>query len=584
MTDAEILEAARAWLRDDPDPETRAAIVTLLEVGDPASLRDHFGGRLEFGTAGLRGALGPGPLRMNRALVRRVTAGLGDYLLATVPGAAGDGVVIGYDGRIGSREFAEDAARVLAGKGIAAWLHTDLVPTPQLAHAVTYLGASAGIMVTASHNPPEDNGYKVYWGNGAQIIPPHDAGISAAIDRVGSLRDLEVPPLDSLRADDKVRDVPDSVLQHYLRRVASLRVHRERGVEVVYTALHGVGGALVRRVLLAAGHRAFHSVPEQEQPDGQFPTVRFPNPEEPGAMDLALALGEEVHAHLVIANDPDADRLAVAARDADGALRMLDGNQIGVLMAADLLEHGPGEDAGPRMVATSIVSSRMLETIARAHGVAYADTLTGFKWIANAAIAHEAAGGRFVMGYEEALGYSAGSVVRDKDGVSAALLLVDLAAWLKKKGQTLFDRLEALYRQYGYFASRQRAVTLKGEAGARQIAAIMAHFRDNPPAALGGRALTRFGDLQRGQELDPATGALTPTTLPPSDVLVYQFGPDLRVLVRPSGTEPKIKLYFELRDALGADETLADARARVGAEVDALADGLLAEALAVEST
>jgi len=576
MTDAEILEAARAWMADDPDPETRAATERLIAAGDPQALRACFGDRLEFGTAGLRGKIGPGPNCMNRALVRRVTAGLADHVLDAVPDAAERGVVIGFDGRVGSRVFAADAARVLAGKGLPVWLHDEVCPTPQLAHAVTHLGTAAGVMVTASHNPPQDNGYKVYWGNGAQILPPHDGAISAATDRVGATSEIAVPDLDGLRAEGRVRSVPDSVLRAYLDEVAALRVHTEGEIEIVYTAMHGVGAKLLRQVMTEAGRTALHFVAEQEQPDGAFPTVKFPNPEEPGALDLAKALAEKVGADVVIANDPDADRLAVALPDATGTWKALNGNQIGVLLAADLLEHGPGEEAGRRMVATSIVSSRMLETIAAEHGVAYADTLTGFKWIANAAIDHEAAGGRFVMGYEEALGYSVGSVVRDKDGVSAALVLVDLAAWCKARGETLFDRLEALYRRYGYFASLQRSLVLPGETGAKRIAAIMDALRAEPPDTLGDKALTRVRDLLRGTDRDLSAGTDKATTLPESNVLHFQYGPDLRVLARPSGTEPKIKLYFEVRDVIGRDEALDDAASRVGARVAEVADELLA--------
>ena len=581
MTDAEILAAARAWCTDDPDPATKAAAEALVAKGDPAVLRDHFGARLQFGTAGLRGALGPGPNRMNRALVRRVTAGLGSYLLEHVGDAAGKGVVVGRDGRHGSPEFAEDVDTVLAGAGIRVWFHEQMCPTPVLAHAVVHLRAAAGVMVTASHNPPQDNGYKVYWSDGAQIIPPHDHGISARIDTIRQLAGVPIPDFHPARRDGRIKYVSDDVFEAYLEKVLALRVHRETGAKIVYTAMHGVGARSIRRVLHEAGHDDLHFVAAQVDPDPAFPTVKFPNPEEPGALNLATTLARVVGADVIIANDPDADRLAVAARERDDNYKPLSGNQIGVLLAADLLENGPGENGGRRMVATSVVSSRMLETVANAMGVAYADTLTGFKWIAAEALKHEAAGGRFVFGYEEALGYSAGTVVRDKDGVSAALLLADLASHPKARGETLFDRLEALYRQYGYFASAQRSLTLPGASGRRQIEAIMALLRERTPTELGGAALTRFRDLEKGVDKDIVAGTTGTPTLPTSDVLHFQYGPDIRVLARPSGTEPKLKIYFEVRDTLALEESLHDGIKRVGERVDDIATELMALVKAV---
>ena len=563
MSTPDALKAlALAWAADDPDPLTVAATHALVAKGDAALLADHFGTRLEFGTAGLRGALGPGPNRMNHALVRRVTAGLGHYLLREVPEARRQGVVIGFDGRIGSREFATDAALVLAGLGIVAWLYDEVCPTPELAHGVTHLGASAGIMVTASHNPPQDNGYKVYWGNGAQIVPPHDRGISAAVDAIGGIAELRLPDGAAARAEGLVRPVPPAVLQTYLEKVAALRVHHETGVRIVYTAMHGVGKRLIEQVLLPAGHTDLHLVAEQAEPDGRFPTVKFPNPEEPGALDLSLALAVRVSADLVIANDPDADRLAVAVPRGDGTWRALTGNEVGCLLAEDLLTHG-GQEAH-RLVATTVVSSALLSRIAAAHGAAYAETLTGFKWIANAALRHEAGGGRFVMGYEEALGYSAGSVVRDKDGVSAALLLCDLAAFEKARGRTLLHALESLARRYGQYVSSQKSITLPGADGARQIREIMAALRRAPPVDFAGTAVLAARDLAIPTRPD----------LPASDVLAWELEGGGRILARPSGTEPKIKFYFEAREPVAADESTADAegraRARLGAWMSAL--------------
>ena len=553
----EVLRSrARAWLEVDPDPETRAATLALLEADDPAALREHFGARLAFGTAGMRGPLGPGPNRMNRALVRRVSAGLADYLCAQSVDLEADrrrGVVVGYDGRVGSRVFAEDTAGVLAARGFVAHLSPTLCSTPVLAFAVHHLGAVAGVMVTASHNPPGDNGYKVYWRNAAQIIPPHDAGIAAAIDQVESAEGTpEALSLEAALAAGRLQTLPDAVEAAWRSAVLAQRVHPAPGARVrfVYTAMHGVGYAPLGRLLAAAGHDDLHPVVEQVEPDGRFPTVAFPNPEEPGALDLAYARARAIDADVVVANDPDADRLAVAIPDRAGQWRALTGNEVGVLLACDLLAHGPQDPH--RLVATTIVSSVMLARIARTLGVGYAETLTGFKWIANRALAHEADGGRFVMGYEEALGYSVGPVVRDKDGLSAALILLDLVAFEKARGRTLNDTLDDLARRFGVSATAQHSVVLPGTEGAGQIAALMARLRATPLGSLGGVEITHTRDLARPES--PA--------LPTADVLTYDLADGSRILARPSGTEPKIKFYFEVLETTAEGEALETARHR----------------------
>ncbi len=544
-----VLEAARAWLAEDPDPETRAELGDALERGDLALLTEWFGARLEFGTAGMRAALGPGPNRMNRAWVHRVTAGLAAVLEGPGP------VVVGYDGRRGSAPFAADAAAVLLGAGREVYLFDRVCPTPELAHAVVALGAVGGVMVTASHNPPGDNGYKVYARNGAQIIPPLDGLISAAIDRVG--------PLAGIRRGDLagVTPVPPGIRAAYVAQVLALRVHPGGPTPTaVYTAMHGVGSDLLGVLFAAAGRAGgLVPVPEQAEPDGRFPTVSFPNPEEPGALDLALKLASERGAAVVLANDPDADRLAVAV-PYEGGWRPLTGNQVGCLLAEDLLAHGPHDRR--QLVATTIVSSRLLARIAAYHGAEYAETLTGFKWIANTAIPFDASGGAFVLGFEEALGISAGSVVRDKDGISAALLILDLVAHLALRGETLIDALVRLYRLHGLHQSGQRSMTFPGRAGQDRIAAISAQLRRDPPSHLGGVAVATIRDL-----LAPGS------PFPPSDVLAFDLADGSVVLVRPSGTEPKIKLYFEVRESM-ADLSLAAAEARAVARLAALQSDL----------
>ncbi|MCA9537616.1 MAG: phospho-sugar mutase [Myxococcales bacterium] len=567
------LEIARRFVAEDPDPKTRAAGQALLDAGDAAAIADHFGARLEFGTAGLRAALGPGPNRMNRAVVRRTTAGFGHYLLGTLPDAAKRGVAIGFDGRHGSREFAQDAAAVLAGLGVRVLRFTEVVPTPLLAFAVKHHGCAGGVMVTASHNPPADNGYKVYWADAAQIVPPHDAGISAAIDAIETLATVEVPALDAVGG--LVEVVPPSTVAAYLDAVAALRVF-PGGVplRVVYTAMHGVGRKMVEAALDAAGYTDRHLVVEQCEPDPDFPTVAFPNPEEPGALDLALALAGKVGADLLIANDPDADRLAVAVPDGQGGYRALTGNQIGVLLADELLQYGKA--APGRLVATTVVSTGLLARLADEYGADYVETLTGFKWIAAAALRRDAAGGRFVFGFEEALGYSAGSVVRDKDGVSAALLFCDLAARCRAEGRGVLDRLAAIYRRHGLFQSRQHSLKLPGAEGAKRIEALMAALRADPPTQLAGTPVLRVRDLLTGEAREG--GRTTPIDLPRSDVLAFDLADGSRALVRPSGTEPKIKFYFEVRAPFAEGDALAAAEARAAGRLDALQTDLLTRA------
>ncbi|MCE9578367.1 MAG: phospho-sugar mutase [Deltaproteobacteria bacterium] len=560
------LDLARTWLAADPDPTTRAeldALVARAAAGDAAAIADldeRFAARLAFGTAGLRGVLGAGPGRMNRKVVIETSTGLGAYLVAHVPGAAAQGVVIGYDARHNSRVFAEDTARVLGGMGIRAYLAHVPWPTPTTAWAVTSLGAAAGVMVTASHNPPEYNGYKVYWGNGAQIIPPHDDGIARAIDRAATGPLAHPPPLDELRAGGHVIELGDATMQAYLDQVAGLLVARDApraGLVIAYTPLHGVGADAVERALAAAGFDQVHTEPSQREPDAAFPTVAFPNPEEKGAMDRVLALATRVKADLILANDPDADRLAVAIPDGDG-YRQLTGDQVGALLADYLVGHMP---PGKHMVATTIVSSQLLRYLALATGCDYRETLTGFKWIGNAALAWEReTGGHFVMGYEEALGYSVGPMVRDKDGVSAALLFAELAAWNRAQGRSLAAHLDDVYRRVGLFVTEQVSMTAPGQAGLATIRNLMARLRATPPTAIGGHAVTEAIDLVRGHG-----------DLPASDVLIYRLEGGHRVIVRPSGTEPKLKSYYEVRVTVG-DDAIALARTRGLAELAALRD------------
>ena len=535
-----LVERARAWIADDPDPQTRAELAALVDrVTDGLGaqearddLADRFAGTLEFGTAGLRGELGAGPRRMNRAVVIRAAAGLARWLRARDGGA----VVVGFDARYNSDVFARDTCAVMEAAGVEAMVLPRPLPTPVLAFALRYLGADAGVMVTASHNPPRDNGYKVYLGDGSQIAPPTDTEIAAEIAAVDAV--ASVP-----RADDGWVTLDDSVLEAYLDRAAGLLDESgPRELSIVYTPLHGVARDVVLAAFERAGFAAPVVVPTQADPDPDFPTVAFPNPEEPGALDAALALATETGADLVLANDPDGDRCAVAVPDGRG-WRMLTGDEVGVLLGWHLMTRG-----ATGTFANSIVSSTLLGRIAETAGVGHAETLTGFKWIT------KAPGLRY--GYEEALGYCCDPEgVKDKDGVTAALLVAELAAALKSRGRTLLDVLDDLALVHGLHLTGQVSVRVTDLA---VIGSLMARLRSAPPSDLGGMAVQGTDDL-----LDPGG------PLPPTDGLRFRLVGGARVIVRPSGTEPKVKCYLEVVEPVAGGDVAA-ARAAAGARLDAL--------------
>ncbi|HVJ88416.1 MAG TPA: phospho-sugar mutase [Labilithrix sp.] len=587
---ADVIKQARAWAEADPDPAARAEIEALLSTPDPAKtdLADRFAGSLEFGTAGLRGIIGAGPNRMNRAVVLRTTWGLARHLLDTGGAVAAEkGVAIGYDGRRMSKQFAEDTACVLAAAGVKAKLFEELVPTPLLAFAISRLGCAAGVMITASHNPPEYNGYKAYWGNGAQIVPPIDVGIARAIEAAPVAKDVPRLSIDEARAKGLVSMLGDDVEQAYLAEVKKLgaRSDGDRSLSIVYTPLHGVGDKLARMAFAQAGFTNVVSVPEQQRPDGAFPTVEFPNPEEKGAMDLAFALARATKADLVLANDPDADRLAVAlpSEGSPTGYVQLSGNQVGVLLGHYLLTGGLESldravkpKVGEPLVIASIVSSPMLGVIAKDLGALYDEVLTGFKWIANRALDRKKkSGDHFVFGFEEALGYTVGSLVRDKDGISAAVVFAEFVAVLRSQGTDVPTHLENLYRRYGLFTSTQVNLTRKGAQGIAELRAIMQRLRDNPPTKIGDHAVASVRDFQK-QVVAFADGTQKPLDLPKSDVLAFELTNGSRVIARPSGTEPKAKFYFDLREQILEGESLAAAEARASATMKKLADAFVA--------
>ncbi|SDR82976.1 phospho-sugar mutase [Agrococcus carbonis] len=548
-TDA--LAAARAWAAADIDDGTRAeleATIAAAEAGDEAAMAevaDAFRGRLQFGTAGLRGAIAPGPNRMNRVVVQQASAGLAAYLLERRPHPS---IVIGWDGRRGSEVFARDAAEVLAGAGVRAVLLPRLLPTPVLAFAVRHLGMSAGVMVTASHNPPADNGFKVYLGDedeGSQIVPPVDGEIAALIERAAA-----TPVADYPRGEPEIAG--DGVWHAYVESTAAISQADQglpgaTGPRVVYTPLHGVGLETVEAVLERTGFPPVIPVPEQARPDGAFPTVDFPNPEEPGALDLAMALATAEQAELILANDPDADRLAVAVPDdaAPTGWRMLSGNEVGLLLGWDAARSARGQG----VLAASIVSSPGLGTIAEAHGLEFVQTLTGFKWVSRVP--------GLVYGYEEALGYLVNpGTVRDKDGISALVRVLTLASELYERGSSLSEELLALAAEFGAFESGQVSVRVTDLA---RIPAIMARLRAEPPAELAGAAVTAADDLAL-----PEHGSV-------GDILRFTLADGARVMVRPSGTEPKVKVYIDATSTEGPPaQRVRAARARVAEIAEAV--------------
>lgn len=566
--DEGLLEVARAWMTGDPDPATRAELESLIASGNASELAERFSAPLEFGTAGLRGIVGAGPARMNRAVVIKTTRALAEWLLTKVPDARARPVVLGWDGRLSSHELAQDTAGVLAQAGLTVRFFEHPVPTPLVAFATRELSAIAGIAITASHNPAEYNGYKVYASNAVQIVPPVDVEVAERIARIGPA--VDVPRIEGALDHTTARSerISDSLEDRYLALLDAARPSRPHrtDVAIVYTPLHGVGKRLAERALRQAGYDRLSIVPEQAEPDGRFPTVRFPNPEEPGALDLALALAQRSDADLILANDPDADRLAACVKSASGRMVQLTGNQLGLLLADYVLEHSP---ASPRpLVISSLVSSPMLADLAAGHGAVSESTLTGFKWIWTAALDLEARGGvRFVFGYEEALGYCVGRFVRDKDGISAAVVFADLVAQCKDNGQTALDRLDQLYRRYGLWVSVQKSVTRSGSEGVAEIAQATERAAAAPPEAVSARRVSGVRDYRSG-------AAERERWLGPASLVELSLEGGGRVLVRPSGTEPKLKVYVDLRVDVAQNESVRSREEAAQSEARTIAEEL----------
>ncbi len=557
---------ASAWIDGDPDPTTRDELAALVAAGDQEALAERLGASLEFGTAGLRGLVGAGPNRMNQAVVTRVARGLAEHLLDRVPDARALPVVVAHDARLSSPSFAEVVAGVLVAAGLRVRFFEQAVPTPLAAYAAKQLGAIAAVVVTASHNPAEYNGIKVYAANAAQLGAPEDEEIERRIGAVGPARAVRRCEGVLAGGVSGAEPIAEEIFERYLAELDIVRAGAAgaRDLRIVYTPLHGVGARFVERALRRAGYAAIDVVPEQAAPDGRFPTVPLPNPEEPGVLDLGMRRAVAFGADLLLANDPDADRLCVCVPGPGGRFVQLTGDQVGILLADHLLSSACRTPMP--LVVSTIVSSSMLERLAVAHGARFERTLTGFKWICNAGLALErTAGVRFVFGYEEALGYAV-PMVRDKDGISAAVLFADLAARCRAEGISVHQRLKELTVRHGLWVSRPRSIVRSGLAGAASINAAMDRLRRAPPERLGGQRVARVWDLSVG-------AAARPPWLGAANLVELTLEGDGRVLVRPSGTEPKLKIYTELSRAVARGDDLP----LLEGELSATADTVSAE-------
>ncbi|SBT12431.1 phospho-sugar mutase [Vibrio celticus] len=550
------MQDAMNWLARDPDPRTREELQHLIDEGMHDELEDRFTQRLEFGTAGLRGKVGCGPNRMNRLVIQETATGLGHYLIEHVANATIRGVVVGYDGRLDSKQFAIDTASVLTALGIKVYLTSNVAATPIVAFGIEHFNAAAAVVVTASHNPPEYNGFKVYWENGAQIIPPHDAGIAAEID-IASTKPLPLMSLSDAETQGKLVWLTEGYYQTYRAAInQSPYVSKEiesANTTITYTAMHGVGAQMAEDLLHDSGFHKVFSVAEQREPDGHFPTVNFPNPEEKGAMDLVVNLAKSVDADIACANDPDADRFAVAVRTDDGSYKMLTGDQVGVLFAHYLLSKPHTKN---QLVGNSIVSSTLLEKVAQSHGATYFQTLTGFKWLANIGMQLEDEQNEFLFAYEEALGYTIGTQVRDKDGLSAIVVFAQLVEELKSQGRTVWDLLAQISFEHGVHTNAQRSIALDPDSPS-----IGSKLRSAQPKAINGVVISVIEDLQSSLRF-VIGGNTEAINLPASDVLIYHLEDGSRIIVRPSGTEPKVKVYYETVTKFEGTETYDDTRLR----------------------
>jgi phosphoglucomutase len=545
-----IVEKAKLWLGESYDQQTRDAVKNMLE-NDPAELVECFYRDLEFGTGGLRGIMGPGTNRMNKYTVGAATQGLANYLLKSFSGLQEISVAIACDSRNNSQFFARITAEVMAANGIKVFLFDSLRPTPELSFAVRHLSCQGGVMVTASHNPKEYNGYKVYWNDGGQLVPPHDKNVITEVQKISSVNEIKFTG-----NQDKIVTIGNEVDEVYLNNLAGLSlspevIARQKDLKIVYSPIHGTGYKLVPEVLKRFGFVNVLSVEEQSVPDGNFTTVHSPNPEEKAAMHLALELAKKTDADLIMATDPDADRVGIGVKDLNGDFVLLNGNQAASLLIYYLIKKWKtnGKLQGKEFIAKTIVTSELLKDIAESHGVESFDVLTGFKYIAEIIRKYEGEK-TFIGGGEESYGYLVGDFVRDKDAVASCAMLAETAAWAKDQGMSMFEMLVNIYHEYGFYLEDLISITKKGKSGAEEIQKMMESYRTTPPAEINGVRVVQVKDYKSGKEKDLISGGQKDIDLPKSDVLQFFLEGGSKITVRPSGTEPKIKFYFGVKGKL----------------------------------
>ncbi|MGM0612138.1 MAG: phospho-sugar mutase [Bacteroidota bacterium] len=545
--DAQIMEKANSWLEGTYDEETKKAVKDLIE-NDPDELTDAFYKELEFGTGGLRGIMGVGTNRMNKYTVGSATQGLANYLKKNFKNHKQIKVAIAYDNRNNNTYFTQIAADVLSANGIKVYVFDDIRPTPELSFAIRTLKCQSGIVITASHNPKEYNGYKVYWDDGAQIISPHDTNVIEEVNNITSIDQVKFKGNKSLQ-----EPIGEKIDKEYIEQIRGLSlnpeiVNKHKDLKIVYTPLHGTGVELVPKALEALGFQNIIHVPEQDKKDGNFPTVESPNPEEPAALDMAIKKAKAEGAELVMATDPDADRVGVAVKDKNGKFKLLNGNQTAALLIQYVISQWEkrGLIKGEEYIVKTIVTSEMIKDIANNHGVESYDTLTGFKYIA--AIIREMEGTKtFIAGGEESYGYLVGDFVRDKDAVIAASMIAEAAAFAKENNGTLLDQLREIHLQYGFFKEGLKSVVKKGKKGAEEIQSMMDKFRNNPPKIINGSTVSRIRDYSKSIEISTETGNEYQIYFPESNVIQYFTEDDTKITIRPSGTEPKIKIYIGVK-------------------------------------
>ena len=577
--DSSTQQRVDKWLSGNYDATTKESIQHLIDSGNVTELTDSFYRDLEFGTGGLRGILGVGSNRMNRYTVGAATQGLSNYINAAFPGED-ISVAIAHDSRRMSPEFAQLVADIFSANGIKVYLFSSLRPTPELSFAIRQLGCQSGIVVTASHNPPEYNGYKVYWNDGGQVVAPHDKAIIAEVNKITSVDDIKFEGV-----PEKIHLIDEEIDAPYVERVKSNAVNpdvikRQADLNIVYTPIHGTGITLVPRVLDALGFTNVHIVEQQATPDGNFPTVKSPNPEERAAMQLALDLANNLNADLVMATDPDADRVGAGARNHHGEFELLNGNQMASLIIYYLLNawKEAGKLTGKEFVAKTIVTTDLIDQMCKNYGVTCYNTLTGFKYIAE--VIRELEGKeKFIGGGEESYGYLIGDFVRDKDAIASCAIIAELTAYAKDQGKSLFDMLMAMYQENGFYYEALVSLTKKGKAGAEEIQQMMADFRANPPKSIAGSLVVRIDDYKALTRLDAQSGQSTAIEagrmgIESSNVLQFFTEDGTKVSARPSGTEPKIKFYVSVREPLASQEAFDETYAQLKAKVQRVVDEL----------